>query len=760
MAVSRRILTCSSCAVKTVFVGNKGTAPKISTGGNLVLSSKSAKVMMLILLAYCLPFSPEFHEGDPDEDYIPITGEKSNMHFASELASTSVLGSAKSESSWLTRYEQARLQLEQHNKTPPKKTVPGEENFEHVHPVTTAPNHVDNPDGGVNEVSDRIELFPPATNRHTAYRRQRHRGHAKRKMRAELLKILRMAETHLSQNRLPVWQSSRMDLSSETVSDKHDITCHYSDLSWRLPPKGANEKGISMDIPSHCTALNLYAAQLGDSGAKVLAEALWRSPQIRAVDLTRNGIKQTGARALANALSHFSMLTHLDLSSNEIGDQGAVALADVIMTGSGQLRQLVLHNNGIGDRGLSALGMALLRGADTLEDLLMINNLGTILGVEALALALASPRSRLRNLNLSHNRLGNAGVAALARGLRHNSELVNLHLSGNGISDQGAVELAEALAHHTNLMRLYLTDNLIGDIGARALSQSTSQGLVTLGLVGNLGLSARVVGVLRESEAEKVRARKKASRRCLISDLTYWDEKQAWGIIQDPFSMRMLIPFECTELDLGSTDLGDDGAELVAAALHGNRRVVLLDLMSNGIGDRGAAALARTLVADDNVLEVLDLYANRIGDEGSAALARALRNNTSLSVLDLWDNKVGDRGASALGDLLKENGHLRELHLCWNEIGDAGAMALGEALENNSALTRLNLWDNMIGDEGAIALAMGLEANTALRDLNLDENDVNEDLLACIRSQLLPVTSDETVSSCESLETPETSCNS
>jgi hypothetical protein len=59
--------------------------------------------------------------------------------------------------------------------------------------------------------------------------------------------------------------------------------------------------------------------------------------------------------------------------------------------------------------------------------------------------------------------------------------------------------------------------------------------------------------------------------------------------------------------------------------------------------------------AGNNVLTVLDLGQNGIGDRGAAALAEALKLNTTLHELDLSGNAVDKDGAAALAEAIAEN---------------------------------------------------------------------------------------------------------
>ena len=67
----------------------------------------------------------------------------------------------------------------------------------------------------------------------------------------------------------------------------------------------------------------------------------------------------------------------------------------------------------------------------------------------------------------------------------------------------------------------------------------------------------------------------------------------------------------------------------------------------NGIGDRGAEALAEAVRASAS-LERLRLEGNGIGDRGAEALAEAMRASAGLEGLRLEGNCIGDRGAEEL----------------------------------------------------------------------------------------------------------------
>ncbi len=187
--------------------------------------------------------------------------------------------------------------------------------------------------------------------------------------------------------------------------------------------------------------LSFLFSNLGDDGAKALAEVLQHCSSLQMLDLRWNSIGEDGAKALAEGLQHCSSLQALILRGNSIGDDGAKALAEGLQHCS-SLQTLDLAGNGIGEDGAKAL-------AEGLQHC-----------------------SSLQTLHLEGNGIGDDGAKALAEGLQHCSSLLTLELQGNSIGDDGAKALAEGLQHCSSLQTLNLQHNSIGDDGAKALAES------------------------------------------------------------------------------------------------------------------------------------------------------------------------------------------------------------------------------------------------------------------------------------------------
>jgi hypothetical protein len=105
--------------------------------------------------------------------------------------------------------------------------------------------------------------------------------------------------------------------------------------------------------------LSLSNNQLGNDGAKMMANMLKNNTKIIHLDLNHNGIGPEGAKALASAIdaNSNSAITYLNLSRNQIGDVGATGMANMLRSNT-KITHLDLKNNNIGDKGALALANA------------------------------------------------------------------------------------------------------------------------------------------------------------------------------------------------------------------------------------------------------------------------------------------------------------------------------------------------------------------------------------------------------------------
>lgn len=210
--------------------------------------------------------------------------------------------------------------------------------------------------------------------------------------------------------------------------------------------------------------LNLYSNNIGDDGVQhIAAEFLRANSTLKALVLAQNKIRIAGALHLADVLRTNAALQELDLDSNMICGAGTLHLADALRSNT-KLRKLDLARNNIGHKGALHLANAL-RTNSTLQELeLAVNNVcneGTLHLADAL-----KTNKGLHCLDLTGNEIGAKGALHLADALRINVTLQRLDLHGNKISGKGTKHLADALRINTTLQLLNLIVNEVRDEGA------------------------------------------------------------------------------------------------------------------------------------------------------------------------------------------------------------------------------------------------------------------------------------------------------
>ena len=192
--------------------------------------------------------------------------------------------------------------------------------------------------------------------------------------------------------------------------------------------------------------------------------------------LEHNNIGDEGAKAIAEALKVNAVMTTLNLRVNNIGVEGAKAIAEALKVNA-VLNKLSLGGNEIGVVGAKAIAEALKVNAVLTTLHLDANNIGAV-GAKAIAEAL-KVNAVLTELRLYHNNIGNDGAKAIAEALKVNAVLTSLDLAGSpftsassGIGDDGAKAIAEALKVNAVVTKLWLNNNKIGDDGAKAIAEA------------------------------------------------------------------------------------------------------------------------------------------------------------------------------------------------------------------------------------------------------------------------------------------------
>eukprot|EP00936_MAST-01D_sp_MAST-1D-sp1_P001555 g1555.t1 len=175
---------------------------------------------------------------------------------------------------------------------------------------------------------------------------------------------------------------------------------------------------------THLLGLSLRDCDVGDAGVEAITHALRETARKRSLQAMPRGVTVAAVQTLVS----------LGLSDNIIGDDGAELLSGVFGADGVALTALCLEGNCIGPSGLACLANALYAcGSD--HGLIDLNLKGnpcgdsaagsSFDGMRALA-ALLQHDTCLTKLDLRYSGVGNDSLAMLARSLRRNCTLTSL----------------------------------------------------------------------------------------------------------------------------------------------------------------------------------------------------------------------------------------------------------------------------------------------------------------------------------------------
>ncbi|XP_059817072.1 ribonuclease inhibitor-like isoform X2 [Hypanus sabinus] len=251
-----------------------------------------------------------------------------------------------------------------------------------------------------------------------------------------------LAELDLGGNKL---RDSGMKLVSEALRNPG---CKIQKLglgSVSLTAAGVEDLASALSTNRSLTELDLGGNKLGDSGVKLVFEAL-RNPgcKIQKLDLGSVGLTAAGVPVLSSALSTNCSLTELDLVYNELGDSGVKLVSEALRNPGCKIQKLCLRSVGLTAAGVVDFTYALSTNPSLTELDLRDNELGDS-GVKLVFEAVRNPGCKIQNLCLRSVGLTAAGVGHLASALSTNCSLTELDLANNELGDSGVKLVSEAL---------------------------------------------------------------------------------------------------------------------------------------------------------------------------------------------------------------------------------------------------------------------------------------------------------------------------
>lgn len=153
-------------------------------------------------------------------------------------------------------------------------------------------------------------------------------------------------------------------------------------------------------------------------------------------------------------------------------------------------------------------------------------------------------------------------------------------------------------------------------------------------------------------------------------------------------------------LDLWGCRLNKERLNILISALGKYRRLAMLDLGDNVLGDDGCAIICK--FARTATLTSLVLDGNQLSDTSGPVIADMLASNPVLQILELRNNGFGNSSAVLIADALTQNKTLRKLNLYHNCVGGSGARALCAMLRVNKTITSLDLRCNAVPSQSLL----------------------------------------------------------
>ncbi|KAJ9452659.1 hypothetical protein DIPPA_17270 [Diplonema papillatum] len=493
-------------------------------------------------------------------------------------------------------------------------------------------------------------------------------------------------------------------------------------------------------------------------------------PRLRSVDLIDVGVQDVEVDdSLAVLVATSPSLEVLDVSSNDLAAEGVSALARAAGQ-SATVVKVVVSGSKVPPPVLARLEAACSLNAYpcTLRRVLP-SILANDPRVTRLLLAGTNGSDRGPNGRL----IDNMAASIISESLQQNTSVTELQLQDNHIGPEGCSALGDVIKTCRSVTAIDLSGNTVGDDGGRRLIQALagSDSLTRLDL-GGCGVSPPLLAEV----AEMTRVNTFPIRlKRLLPHLSS-------GSLAD--SHIDTVIFNPDALEAGEDDgrlLGPEGTAALCAALQRNRTVTRLDLSNSGVGDDGAAAVARLLAAARAPkLQRIKLCGNGIGATGAGLLLRSAHHARSVTQLDLAGNrgvpddlreeidfavslntldptvtetlrrllngdaalttvdfsgrtkKLTDENMKVVADAFVGNAQITEVDLSNNLFGDRGAAHLCTWLRGSSTevsfLSRLSLARNGMGPAAARALAAALEEPAAprLRALDVSGNSVKD----------------------------------
>ncbi|XP_003803524.1 NACHT, LRR and PYD domains-containing protein 3 isoform X1 [Otolemur garnettii] len=276
--------------------------------------------------------------------------------------------------------------------------------------------------------------------------------------------------------------STRMDhvVSSFCIANCHSVESLSLGFLHNTPKEEEEEEeeGRHLDMvqrvlpgPHAACFHRLVNCYLTSSFCRGLFSVLSTNQSLTELDLSDNTLGDSGMKVLCEALQHPSCnIQRLWLGRCGLSHQCCFDIS-LVLSSNQKLAELDLSDNALGDFGIRLLCVGLKHLFCNLKKLWLVSCCLTSACCQDLASVLSPSRS-LTRLYVGENTLGDSGVGILCEKAKHpQCNLQKLGLVNSGLSSVCCTALSSVLSSNPNFTHLYLRGNTLGDMGVKLLCE-------------------------------------------------------------------------------------------------------------------------------------------------------------------------------------------------------------------------------------------------------------------------------------------------
>ena len=472
---------------------------------------------------------------------------------------------------------------------------------------------------------------------------------------------------------------------------------------------------------------------LTDQSTRDLNDLLLKNKNIEKLILsTDRTLGSNGTINICPGIEHNLKITHLIMPICHIGDDGAEVLANALFKNI-DIKEINLEENKIGQKGIKALSEKVF-GKISLTKLNLSHNLIDEQGAKYLGKSLESA-SNLENLILNSNKIMDNGCIYIANGLEKNDSLIELSLDYNIITNIGINSLSKVLIKKENLMFLSLSTNKITEINDDFYI--LFNWLRVIKISDNPLEPTEVIKLLKATANNRLfkklrfRINDIYDYESMIKNdnLKFFDlsfnNKINMSLIKNILYLKNI-----SKLNLQHNNIIDKDMEFISKYVKEfNPPLKELLVQSNSIGIEGSKAIAE-IIKKNNHLKILNIANNHLLSEGINNIANSIKNNeNNLSEFLINFTDCGDFCVSQIVDMLKNNKKLRVFSFVGNKFTNKGTDKILSTLRMNNTLKKMSLGSKYINWQSFINLADYLSFNKSLLFLEIKSSKLGDVIL-------------------------------